>query len=46
MSGFDRAQAAYDAAVPAHLEDDDVEQGEDWCERCGDQAVCPDCVGT
>jgi hypothetical protein len=18
----------------------------EWCDRCGDQAVCPDCVGT
>lgn len=42
MRGFDRAQAEYDAQVP--LEDPD-EWNDDWCELCGDQAVCPECVG-
>lgn len=45
--GFDRAQADYDAATPEYLDDEDeLGQDNDWCERCGDQAVCPDCVGT
>lgn len=45
MTTFDRAQTAYDDAVPPYLEDED-EQDEDWCDLCGDQAVCPECVGT
>lgn len=44
MTSFDRAQAAYDNATPDYLEDGD-EQG-DLCDLCGDQAVCPECVGT
>ena len=43
MTGFDRAQAAYDNATPDYLED---EKPEVACEECGNQAVCPECVGT
>lgn len=44
-AGFDRAQSDYDAQVPTYLEDEVEEQADDWCELCGDQAVCPECVG-
>lgn len=44
VRGFDAAQAAYDNEVPDYLDDDGVD--EDLCDYCGDQAVCPECVGT
>jgi hypothetical protein len=42
MTGFDAAQAAFDDATPDYLEDDPP-RPDDWCDRCGDQGVCPDC---
>jgi hypothetical protein len=41
-ASFDRAQAAYDNDIPPYLDD----EGEPVdCDRCGNQAVCPECVG-
>lgn len=42
MGGFDAAQTAHDNAVPEYLEDA-AEDEDEWCPRCGDQGVCPEC---
>lgn len=45
MTGFDAAQTVYDNETPDYLEDEPA-PADDWCDVCGDQAVCPECVGT